>query len=746
MAKNVDEITLKVGVEGASSLDDVNTKLGNIDKSTKSASDTLKAFNIRNVSYQVQDLAVQLSMGTNAFIAIGQQLPQLLSGFGTTGAVIGAVAAVAIPLLQQGLKAAGVDMRNLAEMTKDLTKANEDFLNAQKQNQVTLAGMGASYGILTDEAKKFFEVKEKLSQAKAERETIDTVNELKKSYQDLSRESVAAARAQVGIGPGAPGAAEIGVWFRQWRKGLTEEQGYAVAEMLKEIDAASPEKTVNAINNVLIYLEKAGPEAKKFKETFEKTVEPLMKVNEELIKNKTNIKEAAERASELNAKLMEMQTPALADINAAKRNFDQVTAIRKEGELKYQEFKSQIDERTNQDGVNREKELAAFRLKNNQEVSDKIKDFAKGQYETYRAASLTNDAKTRQLGLEGEILGLQEEGKLSALNIFQLNEDILRNAYNYNEALKTLDEQRRKNLITVGQQTKLEKEAADIRIKSDELAYQALEARQRAFISGQKQIIGQDARRLELFNSTATLSDRERKNAEAIFQINEERQKQLLGLQSLNDPILRASKEKEINDIYDERIKSTQRQQEADKSLMDNFASGWERSYANYVESSKNAFEKASSLFNKVTKSMEDTLLNFFKTGKLGWKDFVQTIIDELMRSQIQQLVAKIMAPSVGRVGGSGGLLGGAIIPGILAGGGPAAANTPYIVGERGPELFVPASNGTMVPNSGIGGSTNVVYNISAVDAQSFKQMLAKDPSFLYAVTEQGRRTLPGAA
>jgi tape measure domain-containing protein len=38
------------------------------------------------------------------------------------------------------------------------------------------------------------------------------------------------------------------------------------------------------------------------------------------------------------------------------------------------------------------------------------------------------------------------------------------------------------------------------------------------------------------------------------------------------------------------------------------------------------------------------------------------------------------------------------------ASGGPVGANRPYIVGERGPELFVPASHGTIVPNSAMGG------------------------------------------
>jgi hypothetical protein len=44
-------------------------------------------------------------------------------------------------------------------------------------------------------------------------------------------------------------------------------------------------------------------------------------------------------------------------------------------------------------------------------------------------------------------------------------------------------------------------------------------------------------------------------------------------------------------------------------------------------------------------------------------------------------------------------------IPGRAIGG-PASAGRPYIVGERGPELFVPGSNGNVVPNNAMGGNT----------------------------------------
>jgi hypothetical protein len=63
-----------------------------------------------------------------------------------------------------------------------------------------------------------------------------------------------------------------------------------------------------------------------------------------------------------------------------------------------------------------------------------------------------------------------------------------------------------------------------------------------------------------------------------------------------------------------------------------------------------------------------------------------------------------------------------AYIPG-RQNGGPVGANSPYIVGEVGPELFIPSSAGTIVPNDKLGGGvTNI--QITAMDAKSFHQFL----------------------
>jgi hypothetical protein len=48
--------------------------------------------------------------------------------------------------------------------------------------------------------------------------------------------------------------------------------------------------------------------------------------------------------------------------------------------------------------------------------------------------------------------------------------------------------------------------------------------------------------------------------------------------------------------------------------------------------------------------------------------------------------------------------------------GGSVGNKTPYIVGEKGPELFVPNTNGSIIPNNKLGGQTvNITVN-GAID------------------------------
>ncbi len=82
--------------------------------------------------------------------------------------------------------------------------------------------------------------------------------------------------------------------------------------------------------------------------------------------------------------------------------------------------------------------------------------------------------------------------------------------------------------------------------------------------------------------------------------------------------------------------------------------------------------------------------------------------------------------------------------------GGPVTKDKPYMVGETGPEMFVPSGSGTIVPNRGLnngGGTVNVNFNINAVDAAGVDQLLiqrkAMITGFIREATEnQGNRSM----
>jgi len=85
----------------------------------------------------------------------------------------------------------------------------------------------------------------------------------------------------------------------------------------------------------------------------------------------------------------------------------------------------------------------------------------------------------------------------------------------------------------------------------------------------------------------------------------------------------------------------------------------------------------------------------------------------------INKAVSAIRAvASVGS--GIGGAIGGALgFGGGRAMGGPVSSGTAYVVGEKGPELFVPGRSGSIVPNGGRGGNTiNLTVN-GAIDSES---------------------------
>jgi hypothetical protein len=105
---------------------------------------------------------------------------------------------------------------------------------------------------------------------------------------------------------------------------------------------------------------------------------------------------------------------------------------------------------------------------------------------------------------------------------------------------------------------------------------------------------------------------------------------------------------------------------------------------------------------------LERGLAGAIRRGSLGFEDLRRIalgVVNDIAAQSVQNLFSGGGAsPSSGGIGGLmnlGGLIGSILgLPG-RATGGTVSPGRGYLVGERGPELFVPASAGRVEPNSG---------------------------------------------
>jgi len=119
--------------------------------------------------------------------------------------------------------------------------------------------------------------------------------------------------------------------------------------------------------------------------------------------------------------------------------------------------------------------------------------------------------------------------------------------------------------------------------------------------------------------------------------------------------------------------------------------------------------EMAQDAGNLIAQGFEDAILSGQKLSEV-----VRALGRDLVRLVFNQMVTQRLASGIAT------FLGAPPIPG-RAMGGPVSGGSPYVVGEQGPELFVPHASGTIVPNNKMGGgsgsgsgSVTVNYNIAA--------------------------------
>ena len=145
------------------------------------------------------------------------------------------------------------------------------------------------------------------------------------------------------------------------------------------------------------------------------------------------------------------------------------------------------------------------------------------------------------------------------------------------------------------------------------------------------------------------------------------------------------------------------------------------------IKEKQEATKKLKETMAAVGEEIESSIKNNLRDAITGAKSFgeamtnvLNRIRDKILDAQIDKLLGQFGENfGKGKDGGKGlgGFLGG-ILGGLFADGGRPPVGKASIVGERGPELFVPSTAGTIIPNNKLGGGDSItnIVNVS-VDA-----------------------------
>jgi hypothetical protein len=135
-------------------------------------------------------------------------------------------------------------------------------------------------------------------------------------------------------------------------------------------------------------------------------------------------------------------------------------------------------------------------------------------------------------------------------------------------------------------------------------------------------------------------------------------------------------------------------------------------------------------LVNIVAKTIEriilmgiEKVLSIFLTDQEAKKE---NLIRKQNSALKQQIALQAILTALGGGGGFFGFAEGGRVNGTRANGGQTSNGNAYMVGERGRELFIPSTDGQIVPNERLGGmgSTNISFTVQATDVKGVKELL----------------------
>lgn len=141
------------------------------------------------------------------------------------------------------------------------------------------------------------------------------------------------------------------------------------------------------------------------------------------------------------------------------------------------------------------------------------------------------------------------------------------------------------------------------------------------------------------------------------------------------------------------------------------------------LEKTTRAIEKQDDMANELgltfSSAAEEAIMKWESVG-----DVLRGLGNDIARMTVRKAITEPMGDAISGVIKGSGIgnffkdFAGNLFGGARAEGGPVDGSHAYLVGERGPERFVPGASGTIVPNASAGGAVTINQNIN-IDSRS---------------------------
>ena len=171
------------------------------------------------------------------------------------------------------------------------------------------------------------------------------------------------------------------------------------------------------------------------------------------------------------------------------------------------------------------------------------------------------------------------------------------------------------------------------------------------------------------------------------------------------------------------------------------------RSAMDQIEKSMDPFNLAQQATLGLFGKINDSIKELVTTGKTSFGDLAKSFGQMILEMMLKQQVAKAASAATGWLD--------TLFSGLFkAEGGPVKGGQAYVVGEKGPELFVPPSAGSIIPNNKMAtamptssaastaSNTYITNNISAIDAKSVAQLFAENRRTLFGSVQMAQKEL----